>query len=304
MIDVWDAYLEFFKEEAEVRRADGIILDDGMSKMTVVFDGEQIKSADTVTYDDEGNIIPLSKRFNPKQKDIRFSREFDTEDLYTSTADFYNQVSYKDRSSFARSLANKTSGMKEDEARTVYLYCSTKVYVFRADGYMRGEIVESLEPYEYKDKIKYRKEYKDELDTDRKTADLWSKPIPDIRRGSGSDIPVLERRGRPTFDDTLSEDSLERYTSRYTERERQNFATKEEVERIVKELKKLYGVDATDSGSHGKASRELDVIDYMDELAEREGREIVEPKVMSDRELLVNALESIAQDDTERKKRR
>ena len=49
-------------------------------------------------------------------------------------------------------------------------------------------------------------------------------------------------------------------------------------------------------------SRELDVIDYMDELAEREGREIVEPKVMSDRELLVNALESIAQDHAERKK--
>lgn len=52
----------------------------------------------------------------------------------------------------------------------------------------------------------------------------------------------------------------------------------------------------------GKASRELDVIDYMDELAEREGREIVEPKVMSDREILVNALESIAQDDAERNK--
>ena len=44
------------------------------------------------------------------------------------------------------------------------------------------------------------------------------------------------------------------------------------------------------------------MIDYMDELAEREGREIVEPKVMSDREILANALESIAQDDAERKK--
>lgn len=52
----------------------------------------------------------------------------------------------------------------------------------------------------------------------------------------------------------------------------------------------------------GKASRELDVIDYMDELAEREGREIVEPKVMSDREILVNALESIARNDAERNK--
>ena len=72
-IGVWDAYLEFFKEEAEARRADGIILDDGMSKMTVVFDGEQIKSADPITYDNAGKIIPLSKRFNPYNRDIRFA---------------------------------------------------------------------------------------------------------------------------------------------------------------------------------------------------------------------------------------
>lgn len=72
-IGVWDAYLEFFKEEAEARRADGIILDDGMSKMTVVFDGEQIKSADPITYDDAGKIIPLSKRFSPYSRDIRFA---------------------------------------------------------------------------------------------------------------------------------------------------------------------------------------------------------------------------------------
>ncbi len=72
-IGVWDAYLEFFKEEAEARRADGIILDDGMSKMTVVFDGEQIKSADPITYDDAGKVIPLSKRFSPYNRDIRFA---------------------------------------------------------------------------------------------------------------------------------------------------------------------------------------------------------------------------------------
>lgn len=34
----------------------------------VVFDPEQIKSADPVTRDDNGNVIPLSKRFNPKKK--------------------------------------------------------------------------------------------------------------------------------------------------------------------------------------------------------------------------------------------
>ncbi len=36
---------------------------------------EQIKSADPITYDDAGNIIPLSERFNPKNEDIRYSRE-------------------------------------------------------------------------------------------------------------------------------------------------------------------------------------------------------------------------------------
>ena len=72
-IGVWDAYLEFFKDEAAARKADGIILDDGMSKMTVVFDGEQIKSADPVTYDNAGNIIPISKRFKTYNRDIRYA---------------------------------------------------------------------------------------------------------------------------------------------------------------------------------------------------------------------------------------
>ena len=39
----------------------------------VPFYPSQIKSADPVTYDDEGNVIPLSQRFNPEKNDIRFS---------------------------------------------------------------------------------------------------------------------------------------------------------------------------------------------------------------------------------------
>ncbi|MEE3458247.1 MAG: hypothetical protein VZQ75_00160 [Candidatus Faecousia sp.] len=38
-----------------------------------VFNSEQIKSADPVTYDDSGNVIPLSERFNGENQDIRFS---------------------------------------------------------------------------------------------------------------------------------------------------------------------------------------------------------------------------------------
>ena len=39
----------------------------------VVKNPEQLKSADPVTYDDNGNVIPLSERFNPENNDIRFS---------------------------------------------------------------------------------------------------------------------------------------------------------------------------------------------------------------------------------------
>jgi hypothetical protein len=38
----------------------------------VVFDSEQIKSADPIVKDDQGNIIPLSERFNSKKSDIRY----------------------------------------------------------------------------------------------------------------------------------------------------------------------------------------------------------------------------------------
>ena len=44
-----------------------------MGNIVLAFDSSQIKSADPVTYDDYGNVIPLSERFNENKKDIRFS---------------------------------------------------------------------------------------------------------------------------------------------------------------------------------------------------------------------------------------
>lgn len=41
----------------------------------IVFYPEQIKSADPVTYDGDGNVIPLSKRFNEGNEDIRYSAD-------------------------------------------------------------------------------------------------------------------------------------------------------------------------------------------------------------------------------------
>ena len=67
---------------------DGIVLDEGGDLVNgkpisrglsyVVRKSAQIKAADPVTYDDKGNVIPLSERFNTKEGDIRFSRELNT----------------------------------------------------------------------------------------------------------------------------------------------------------------------------------------------------------------------------------
>lgn len=51
----------------------------GTSNVYIYFDSNRLKSADPVTYDDSGNIIPLSKRFNAENVDIRYSdREIDS----------------------------------------------------------------------------------------------------------------------------------------------------------------------------------------------------------------------------------
>jgi len=44
---------------------------------TVVFEPSQIKSADPVTRDGAGNVIPLSQRFNPASGDIRYSQSIE-----------------------------------------------------------------------------------------------------------------------------------------------------------------------------------------------------------------------------------
>ncbi len=47
----------------------------------IAFNSEQIKSADPVTYDDNGDVIPLSKRFDFENEDIRYQARPDFSDI-------------------------------------------------------------------------------------------------------------------------------------------------------------------------------------------------------------------------------
>ena len=51
----------------------------GVSDVYVFFNANALKSADPVTYDDNGNVIPLSERFNDRNEDIRYSVSEDSE---------------------------------------------------------------------------------------------------------------------------------------------------------------------------------------------------------------------------------
>ena len=92
---------------------DSIILDEGGDMVNgkpvsrglsyVIRNPEQIKSADAVTYDDAGNAIPLSERFNMGKKDIRYSLDTDHYDYSRSFAqqiDDYVAGKFPERDTF------------------------------------------------------------------------------------------------------------------------------------------------------------------------------------------------------------
>ena len=76
---------------------DSVVVQHGKNNYEiVVFDSNQIKSADPVTYDDNGNVIPLSQRFNKEESDIRFSvasSETDTKTTKETATDTKSPIS-------------------------------------------------------------------------------------------------------------------------------------------------------------------------------------------------------------------
>jgi hypothetical protein len=79
------------KNNAEILAAinsgkyDGIVLRNTTDEGTVIvpIDPSQIKSADPVTYDESGAVIPLSQRFNPESPSILYAAPIDTSTLPT-----------------------------------------------------------------------------------------------------------------------------------------------------------------------------------------------------------------------------
>lgn len=85
-IDVWDDYQSFLLDKVDEGGNDGVLINDGQTQMYVVFDANQIKSAEPVTRDDNGKVIPLSERFNERSNDLRFREANESQEIFVSNA--------------------------------------------------------------------------------------------------------------------------------------------------------------------------------------------------------------------------
>lgn len=108
IIDAWEQ--ESNKASLEAKRLiddyianndyDGIIVErdkDGDNKETksyIVFDSSQLKSAAPVTYDNSGNVVSLSERFDENQSDIRYSLPETNNSVENYTEEQYNNFGW------------------------------------------------------------------------------------------------------------------------------------------------------------------------------------------------------------------
>ena len=67
-----------FSEELQAKGYDGV-MQSPTGDEAVVYSSEQIKDSSVVTYDDNGDIIPLSERFNTEKSDTRYSIDVDSQ---------------------------------------------------------------------------------------------------------------------------------------------------------------------------------------------------------------------------------
>ena len=129
---------------------DGVIRMDGEEvDEYIAFEPSQIKSAEAVTYDDAGNVIPLSERFNPENSDIRFSVIGEVGALRDKTPEGITRLENLDVARQMESQLNPDWSAKENEA-------ALKIKV--ATGWERG--ADGLWRYEVEDvKIKPVKDW-------------------------------------------------------------------------------------------------------------------------------------------------
>lgn len=145
----------------------------------IFFDENQVKSADPVTYDESGNIIPLSERFNSEKTDVRFSRDDSEwrENLNQMVEDFgemkpgerpFRNITMPNKTSETRKLSQTVRTVLEAEATPEAIVDNIEQLAARGDF--------SYEVYGDKQAVKDAEERLKDTGWE-KSLELWKKSV-------------------------------------------------------------------------------------------------------------------------------
>ena len=171
-----------------------------------------------------------------ESSELRYNKR----ELYTATGAFHKEVVAEDQHAFARSLANKTAGFAKGQVKTIEIYGAKNIYWFKADGYMHGTMLRSVDADDDTGYDNARREFENGINSDSEVANLWANFVPAKRTGAKSDISHTRNGRRKGNADLVLEGKRERNRtgdqgSGYTDYRIDN----DEVERIIKGLREM-----------------------------------------------------------------
>ena len=151
---------------------------------------EQVKSADPVTYDDSGNVIPLSQRFNPNNNDIRYS-------LSDSTAPLAPVNNFD---TFGRDL--KREGYSSDTApvKTEARQNIAPVQYSMTDNGEQKPVVDHIREKMDKDLAKLRERYEPQIEKYKGMADSKEETIGKLAWQLLSELQTMEKGKKVSWD--------------------------------------------------------------------------------------------------------
>ena len=164
----------------------------GAGDVYAYFEPSNLKSADPVTYDDSGNVIPLSERFNPAKKDIRYSLP---ETIENSNVSWYNEIKlnsaeYSRIQSEALTWDAKKRGVLL--SRTLSNEITYRYYIDNAG------VVHVVEREPIQNIHEKRNTYDNE---DRSRLDQVAEGLRTGQRNDSSDIDTVQNGRKPTEND-------------------------------------------------------------------------------------------------------
>lgn len=208
-------------------------------KVWIAFYPEQIKSADLVTYDDDGNIIPLSERFNSENQDIRFKAKTPDEwkQDYAQLKKDYNKA-LREQTKQLDTIKRLEMETKESKGKIL-----KEADIKKASKELKEEFFSKIPSDELTERLtEYYKVLNDTSDIDRHMLILMGGV--DMAMDIAEDI--IEYATEPSPDAELDNEVLSamRGSYRISDKALVDFGSPEDVKTIKKQLRK-YGIALT-----------------------------------------------------------